>query len=305
IGSFFSPVQSALSGAASGVKNFVANQRNYGKLQAAYEELSRENEQLTLELAAAEEALLENERLKSLLDASSSYESLDPVYARVIARDAGQWFSTFSINRGEMHGVSKDMAVVTGDGLVGCVYEVGLNYANVRTIIDPRSGLGCLVQRTRDDGILRGGTSDSSDDAQCYLNYLPRVNNVVPGDVVVTSGTDSVYPKGLVIGTVTQVSLSAGSDGNYAVVEPAVDFVHIEEVLVLRDEVEKASGSLSPIPTPSPAPTATASPTPDPNSMPMSTEAVEGEWNWPSANGATAAPNVRLEPLPEDSWAEN
>ena len=73
---------------------------------------------------------------------------------------------SFSINRGDMHGVSAGMAVVNGDGLVGRVYEVGMNYANVITIIDPRSSLACLVQRTRDNGIMEGGVADNADTAE-------------------------------------------------------------------------------------------------------------------------------------------
>ena len=84
------------------------------------------------------------------------------------------------------------MAVVNGDGLVGRVYEVGVNYSKVLTIIDPRSKLGCLVQRTRDNGILAGGVSDTDDTAECTVNYLPNVNNIMPGDVIVTSGTDQI-----------------------------------------------------------------------------------------------------------------
>lgn len=309
IGSLLTPVQNAVSTMTNGVKNFFTNWRNYDNLQDEFEVLSRENQQLTLELSGAEEALLENERLKGLLDAKSAYESLDPIYGKVIARDAGQWFTTFSLNRGSAHGVSTGMAVVNGEGLIGHVYEVGLNYSKVLTIIDPRSGLSCLIQRTRDNGILRGGISDTDDYAECSVYYLPNLNNIVPGDVVVTSGTDSLYPKGLHIGTVTQLSLNAGSEGNYAVIEPAVDFLHIEEVLILRDVVEKdTDGSAASLPamiTPSPAPTATPAPTPDANTAPTINPSVtEDIWYYPSGDGSSPAAG-HLESLPEDAWAES
>lgn len=307
IGSLFTPIQNAFSSAANGVKKFVNNWRSYDALEEEYETLLREHQQLSLELDSAEESRLENERLTALLDAQSAYESLDPIYAKVIARDAGQWFFTFSINRGQSHGVSNGMAVVNADGLIGRVYEVGLNYAKVLTIIDPRSGLSCLVQRTRDNGIMRGGLSDTDDAAECYVHYLPNINNIVPGDTVVTLGTDEQYPKGLTVGTITQISLDAGSEGSYAVVKPSVDFLHIEEVLVLRDVVETASDStnnLPALPTPSPAPTATPSPTPDANAAPtLNPNATEGVWNYPTSGDN--APDDTLESLPEDSWAEN
>lgn len=305
IGSLLTPVQNAVSSATNGIKNFFTNWRNYDTLEEEFEILSRENQQLTLELAGAEEAMLENERLKGLLDAKSAYEALDPVYAKVIARDAGQWFTTFSINRGTAHGVSTGMAVVNGEGLIGHVYEVGLNYAKVLTIIDPRSGLACLVQRTRDNGVVRGGISDTDDTAECYVYYLPNLNNIVPGDIVVTSGTDSLYPKGLHIGKVTQLSLNAGSEGNYAVIMPSVDFLHIEEVLILREVVEKDTDSAANLPamiTPSPAPTATPAPTT--NAAPtVNPDVTEGIWNYPTSGDDSHA-SGHLESLPEDTWAE-
>ncbi len=316
IGSLLTPVQNALTTATSSVKNFFTSWRDYDVLQDQYDALSRENQQLSLQLSNADEALIENDRLKLLLDAKSSYESLDPIYARVIARDAGQWFSTFSINRGTMDGVSTGMSIVNGDGLVGRVYQVGLNYANVITIIDPRSSLACLVQRTRDNGIMQGGVAEDALDAECYIYYLPNVNNIMPGDEIVTSGTDGYYPKGLTVGAVTQVSLSAGSEGNYAIVAPAVDFLHLEEVLVLREVVEQAGdGSENSLPTmltPSPAPTSTPAPTQDPSAAasisPNTTEGIYirpqlGEN--PAATPIPGSSQAPLQSLPEDAWVES
>lgn len=302
IGSLLTPVQNAFTSATDAVKDFFTRWRNYDQLQDDYDALLRENQQLSLELDSAEEAVLENERLKTLLDAQSAYESLDPIYAKVIAHDASQWFSTFSINRGDAHGVSVGMAVVNGDGLIGRVYEVGLNYAKVLSIIDPRSKLSCLVQRTRDTGMMHGGVSDTDDNAQCYVYRLPNVNNIVPGDIVVTAGTDSYYPKGIRIGTVTQLSLNAGSEGSYAVVEPSVDFLHIEEVLVLRDVVETdTENALPAVITPTPAPTSTPDPAAVETATPQPTEDIF-YYPSPSANVGSGSSSP-LEKLPEDEWA--
>ena len=228
-GSLVTPVQNAFRSATGAVKHFATTWRNYGTLQREYDEIAFENEQLRMELQSADEAVEENARLQELLDAKSTYESLDPIYAKVIARDAGPWFETFSVNRGTSQGVSTGMAVVNGSGLVGRVYEVGLNYAKVITIIDTRSAVACLMQRTRDNGVMRGQISSSDSIAHCYVYYLPNVNSITPGDVVVTSGTDSLYPKGLKIGTVTALSLDAGTEGTYAIVTPSVDFQRIDK----------------------------------------------------------------------------
>ena len=172
IGSVFSPVQNAFSSATKWVRDFFQGWRDYDDLQASYDALYMENQQLSLQVQSAEEAFAENERLRTLLDAQERYETLDPIYAKVIARDPGEWFDTFSVNRGTSDGVSEGMAVVTGDGLVGHVYEVGMNYAKVLTIIDSRSAVSCLVERTRDNGVMRGQITADSETAECYVYYV-------------------------------------------------------------------------------------------------------------------------------------
>ena len=280
IGSLFSRIQSVFTGAANGVKDFVHRWRDFDRLEAEYEALSLENQQLKL-------------------DARSRYEALDPIFARVIAREPGQWFETFSINRGKIDGVGTGMSVVNGDGLIGRVYEAGMNYAKVICIVDSRSAVACMVQSTRDNGIMRGRVAASSDDAECFIYYLPSLNSVMPGDTVITSGTDSLFPKGLHIGVITAISMDAGSEGSYAVVTPSVDFRHIEEVFVLREVIESDTDEALPAMKPagqsggvtaSPAPNATPTPSPTP---------AEETWSYPSA-GAT--PEI-LETLPEDEWA--
>jgi len=276
----------------------VTRWHNYDVLEEQYNELSLKYQEASLQLDAAQEAMQENERLKISLDARSRYESLDPIYARVIARAPGQWFETFSINRGKNDGVSTGMAVVNGDGLVGRVYEAGNNYAKVICIIDTRSAVACMVQSTRDNGIMRGEITQSAVRAECYVYYLPSLNNVVPGDTVITSGTDSLFPKGLHIGTVTAVSMDAGSEGSYAVVTPSVDFQHLEEVFVLREVVETDSDENLPSTVNTMKPITQMTPTPNPDVTPTpSPTPAEANWSYPSAS----AP-AQIETLPEDEW---
>ena len=299
IGSLFSRVQMAFTNASNGVRRFTQRWRDFDKLQAECDALTLENQQLSLQLSSVQEAAIENERLKTALEVRSRYEALDPIFARVIAREPGQWFETFSINRGKADGVGAGMSVVNGDGLIGRVYEAGMNYAKIICIVDSRSAVACMVQSTRDNGIMRGRVAASSTDAECYIYYLPSLNSVMPGDTVITSGTDSLFPKGLHIGTITAISMDGGSEGSYAVVTPSVDFRHIEEVFVLREVIETDSdqalpamrtGAQSGGATATPAPNATPTPSPTP---------AEETWSYPSA-GAT--PEI-LETLPEDEWA--
>lgn len=312
VGSLVTPVQNAFHSVTTGVKDFFADRKSLHQLQQEYDVLSLENEQLRMELQSAEETLQENENLKTLLDARDTYASLDPIYAKVIAREAGPWFETFSVNRGSNSGVTVGMAVVNGDGLIGRVYEVGLNYSKIISIIDARSRVACLMQRTRDNGIMRGQVSSTDDSPECFVYYLPNINNISPGDTVVTSGTDSSYPKGLKIGTVTALSLDAGSDGTYAVVMPSVDFQRIENVFILRTVIETDTDDNLPDistlqtseaygATATPRPDAQATPTPEP------TQAVE-YWSRPTPipeGAAQSGSNQRIRTLFEDTWAES
>lgn len=308
LGTIITPVQNFFTGVTNGVKGFFTTWRSYDKLQDEYDALYTENQQLSLELSGAEEAMQENERLRDLLDAHSAYETLDPIYAKVIARDPGPWFTTFSLNRGSSDGVYSGMAVVNGDGLIGRVYEAGLNYSKVISIIDTRSSVACLMQRTRDNGVMRGQSTNADNTTQCFVYYLPNVNSITPGDTVITSGTDSIYPKGLKIGAVTAVSLDAGSDGTYAVVTPSVDFQHIEEVLILRTVIETDTDVLPSVYTATAAPyqQSAATPKPGTTATPAPDATGEPEYIRPTAmptDGTANLKGYKVTDLIEDEWA--
>ena len=157
-----------------------------------------------------------------------------------------------------------------------------------------------MVQSTRDNGIMRGEVTDNASAAECFVYYLPNLNSIVPGDSVITSDTDSLFPKGLHIGTVTAVSMDAGSEGSYAVVRPSVDFKHIEDVLVLREVIETDQDREENLPALNQQRAANATSTPNPNVTPTPTpEPTASAWTYPSAS-------IRVvESLPEDDWVRN
>ncbi len=320
VGSVFSPVVSAVNTATTYIRDVALGVRDYFKMTQDLEDARLQITDLKVQLVSLQEEAIENDRLKSLLNAKESSESQDPVYARVIARDPGVWVDTFSINAGTLSGVEVNMAVITADGLVGHVYEVGANYAKVMSLIDSRSAVACLIERTRDEGVMRGKIETWSETPECNMYYLPKVSDVAPGDVVLTSGTDTLYPKGLKVGTVAAVSREQESSERYIVVMPSVDFQHIEEVLVLRTVVENDRENLpvlaTPTPRPTPVPTPSASPTVDPNAS-ATPQPDDALWAWPTdmpdsspEAGESEQPSVSPtaeatpsgETLPEDAW---
>ncbi|MBQ3080541.1 MAG: rod shape-determining protein MreC [Clostridia bacterium] len=259
IGTVFTPIQRAAKSVTEFVKSWFGVSDDENDLEAMLEELQMENDMLRIQLDTYADMESENNRLEMLLGAKESYESLSPIYAKVIAKDMGVWFNSFTINRGQSDGLSTNMAVVNADGLIGRIYEIGYNYAKVISIIDPRSYVATLIGRTRDNGMMQGETTASSDEAECNMYYLPNIGNVKVGDEVFTSGLDSLFPKGIRVGTISAISRDADTADKYAVVNPSVNFASIEEVYVLKEVV--GYDYLPALPTETPRPIVTPKPT--------------------------------------------
>src|SRR3989442_1297444 len=132
------------------------------------------------------------------------------------------------VDRGSRDGVRRNAPVVTADGVVGRVIEVTLTTSRVLLIVDSRSAVGALVQRSRDLAVVEGRS-----ERVLHLKYLSRTAQVEPGDLVVTSGQGGVFPKGLVVGRITRVVQEEGEYLQEAQVEPAAALDRLEEVLIL------------------------------------------------------------------------
>ena len=262
IGTLFTPVENALSTVTGFVRSWfgTSNKDKDKNLEERLEDLEIENDRLRNQLTTLEEVQNQLEGLQKLVDAKDEYEALSPVYAKVIARDTGMWFETFTINKGQNDGIATNMSVVSADGLVGRINQVGLNYSTVISIIDSRSSVAALISRTRDNGMLQGQTESDENGTECHMTYIANLGNIKVGDSVYTSGLDSQFPKGIYIGKVSAVSRSANSGDKYAIVQPAADFSSIENVFVLRELVESVD-QLPMLVTPTPIPVATPIPT--------------------------------------------
>jgi rod shape-determining protein MreC len=175
------------------------------------------------------ETLLAEERLKKLYSWQSRY-SHSSLEAQVYARGPSSWFKTVLVNKGEKDGVTKDMAVATSEGVVGRVIEVSPDTAKVLLITDANSSLDVIIQRSRAHGIMEGKI-----DEVCILKYVQKNEDVQVGDIVITSGLGGIFPKGLVVGKVSQVDRKRPGIFQHIEVSPAVDLSRIEEVLILEE----------------------------------------------------------------------
>jgi rod shape-determining protein MreC len=163
---------------------------------------------------------------------------LDTLVARVIANDGLPWFRNITIDRGEVDGVALNAPVISAHGVVGRVIEVGPQAARVQILLDKSSGVGVRIERSRITGVVTGkaGYGDAAG-GDLDLMYVPALADVVVGDVVVTSGLDGIYPKGLVVGRVRSVAPASGLFKDIAVA-PSASFDQIEEVLIVRRPAE-------------------------------------------------------------------
>jgi rod shape-determining protein MreC len=217
---------------------------DYVDLRALRDEnlhLQREAAILQRRISQLEEQALETQRLQGLL-AMRETSQAKYLAARVVGKDATNWFKTILIDRGSQSGLRRNQPVVAPDGVVGRVVEVTPTAAKIQLITDPVSAAGGLIQRTRVTGIVSGNLG-----AGLKVRYLPLLADVVVGDEVITSGMGGVFPKGVPLGRVTAVERRSGALFQEATLAPKVDLARLEEVLILmgtetRDGIETGGG---------------------------------------------------------------
>ena len=232
---------------------WVANEIHYAtsavwEVATLYEQnkmLRNEVEQLRGINLQANEALAENERLRKMIGYQQAARQFDLVAARVIGRESDTWSRMIVIDRGTMNGIANDMPVVTPQGLVGRVVEAGLNSSKVQLILDPRSSVGTIVQRaeSRVTGIVQG---DMDNPTMPQMVNIPKNADVVEGDVIVTSGFGGVYPKGIIVGLVSSLKNDDGGLLKIGVLEAAVDFQKLEDVMVITASREAPPEPIKP-----------------------------------------------------------
>jgi rod shape-determining protein MreC len=194
----------------------------------------QENDRLRLELARLEdenlqlqEALVASGRLQRIAAMRADFE-IPMLPAELVGGDASPWFRSVLFDRGRSDGVRPGMPVICEDGLVGLVTASAQRASRTMLLLDRQSAVDGTVQRSRARGIVRGQGGDA-----LAFEFVVRGGDVRVGDVVITSGLGGVYPKGLRIGRVTDVSDPGARLIQTATIEPAVDFGRLEQVFVM------------------------------------------------------------------------
>ncbi|KXK04324.1 MAG: Cell shape-determining protein MreC [Nitrospirae bacterium] len=210
----------------------------------ALQGMREENRQLRREVELLKG---QNTQLRESLSATQRYETLlafkqqlssQTVAARVIGRDATNWYRGMILDKGESDGIRPEMGVVTPAGVVGRIVKTNARSSVVLLVTDPNNAVAGLVQRTRDEGIVEGTSH-----GRARLKYIPLLSRVQAGDHVVTSGLTGVFPRGLMVGTLMQVEKSEGDLFQTAELEPEVDLSKVEEVLIITAPYENAEAA--------------------------------------------------------------
>jgi rod shape-determining protein MreC len=194
--------------------------------RAENEQLKERIRRLSLQNDSYDQIRQENLRLRRLLDMGGAV-FFKSVGARVVARTPSFLSNVIYINRGSADGVHTDAPVLSGDGIIGRTIIVSKHQSQVQLITNPDASMGVIIERSRTPGVLKG-----VGDALLELAYVGNTEQVNVGDVVLSSGLDGIYPKGLVIGKIVNSQKGKGVFRDIKV-EPGVDLIRLEEVSVL------------------------------------------------------------------------
>ncbi len=234
IGTVFSPVQKAAGYIADNVSWLGESFRSSGSYK-------NEIERLRQKVAEYENQLVD---YNDMLEKIASYETMlgvkeeNPDYAleraSIIGTDSADMFTSLIIDKGSGDGVSVNDPAVYGNYVVGIVKKVHPSYSVVQSILSPDINISALDSKTRETAYVTT-TAEYSLKGSCLFSGLERTTAVSPGGIILTSGIGGIYPKGLIIGTVSEVCESGYDLSNYAVIEPGVNVKDIEDLFVITD----------------------------------------------------------------------
>ena len=239
VGAAAEPGQTVASGVGGWLQGLFSYFGSVKALRAENEALKQENVALDKQVRDTEGLTQENQELRAMLNLMKTESKLDLVAAQVIAKEPSNWYSSFTINKGSNDGILKNQPVLTANKeLIGQVYKVGSNWAEIITILDPDSGVGSMIERSKDLGVVEGDTA-LLQQGLCRLGYLARDTDIKIGDYIETSGMGGVYPKGLLIGTVLEIGEDHTNMSKYATVQPSVSIGKLSQVCVLTGFTEE------------------------------------------------------------------
>ena len=235
VGVIVMPVQKGINQLGRYLGSITENVSSSSELRAENEALKEQLDTLTAENSKLVLDKEELSRLRELLELSETYADYKTTGVHVISKDSGNWFSTFTIDKGTDDGIVKDCNVIAGSGLVGIVTDAGPNWAAVRAIIDDNSNVSAMVSNTSDTCIIAGDLELIDQGSLMLVKLTDEDNKVHVGDKIVTSNISEKYLPGILIGYISQLNNDPNNLTKSGEITPVVDFKHLQEVLVILE----------------------------------------------------------------------
>ncbi len=214
---------------------------DFGKVFTQYEELQAENEQLKKELTElkgqlrdAEGYIVENKSLRGIIGLAEQRQDLEFSMAHVTGSSLEGYSQTITLDRGSAHGIEAKSMVITGEGIVGYVSEVGTTWCKVTTILDPTCEIGIILTRSGQAAVLQGDTT-LSPEGRCKAGYLKNDATLAVGDNLETSGIGGIFPDGLFVGRIKEIKSETTGLSQYAIIEPAVNIKELDTVFIITN----------------------------------------------------------------------
>lgn len=208
------------------------------------EELKNKLDELTIENTQLQQEKYELNTLRELYQLDEQYSSYDKIGARIISKDNGNWFHSFTIDKGANDGLAVDMNVIANGGLVGRIIDVGPNWAKVTAIINDNTNVSGMVLATSDKLIVSGDLQLMAEGNVRFSQLIDSKDVVEIGDKVVTSNISGKYLPGILIGYISSLNTDSNNLTKSGTITPAVDFEHLSEVLIILDTKQNPENSV-------------------------------------------------------------
>ena len=233
VGGVISPLQKIVHVVNKKVKESFEFFINFSNVKKENEELSAKNAELENKLVEYDRMKEENTRLREIFNYAQANTNYDYLGCNIIGYSGGNISNGYIIDKGLNHGVEKDMVVITSVGLVGKVTKASSNFSIVQTILNENIAVAAMVESTNETTGILQGINDNKNKNLTQLSNIPMDSAIKEGDIILTSGLGSMYPKGIRIGEVTSVEVDNVGIMKKAVVKPYVDFNKLQELFVI------------------------------------------------------------------------
>ena len=230
------PFQDGISAVGSQIKDKSDEFKQVQDLLAENERLTELVNELTIQNTELQQDRYELNTLRQLYELDQQYDEFEKTGARIIARDSGNWYHSFVVNKGSNDGIETDMNVIAGTGLVGRVTEVGPDWAKVLSIIADNSNVSATLLSTEEHLIVSGDLESYSQGSIRFSQLIDRDSAVIEGDKIVTSNISDKYLPGILIGYIKSIDVDSNNLTKSGEVTPAVDFGRLDEVLIILDK---------------------------------------------------------------------